>query len=446
MRIVIAGDGEVGFYLAQLLSKDDHAITVIDPQEEFISMVSSQSNILAISGDPTSPSVLLEANVKRSDLFISVVHDERTNILAATLAKSLGAKKTIARINNVVFLNNEYDSYFKKIGVDHLVCPERLAAEEIVRLLIQTAATEYYDFADGKLLFLLVRIEKNSKIIGLRLDQISEFNPTLDFRAIAIHRDGETIIPRGKDTIEEQDLVYVVSKPKGINLLMELSGKTVYDVKNLMIIGGGRIGQKTAIRLQDKMNIKLIDHDLERCETLAGILSNTLVIKGDARNIEFIKEEDIAGMDAFVAVTDDSETNILTCLLAKHFGVKRVIPLLENIEYINITQNIGLDTIINKKLIIASYIARYTMNSSVSGLRCLHGIDAEAFEFIAQAKSRVTKKMIREIDFPKKAIIGGVVRGEQVFIASGNFQICEGDTVVVFSLPSAFSKVEKYFN
>lgn len=446
MRIIIAGDGEVGYYLAQLLSKDDHSITVIDPHEEFISMVSNQTDILAVSGDPTSPQVLKDANIKRCDLFISVIHEELTNIMAASLAKHLGAKETIARINNVEFLDKENEGYFNSIGVDHLVCPERLAAEEIIRLLSQTAATEYYDFADGKLLFLLIRIEKNSRVIDKKMEDISELNPSLDFRAIAIHRNGETIIPRGKDIIAENDLVYVVSKPSGVKLLMELSGKTKYDVNNLMIIGGGRIGQKTALRLQHKIDIKVVDHDMERCEALSGLLSDSLIIKGDARDIDFLKEEDITGMDAFVAVTDDSETNILSCLLAKHFGVKRVIPLLENIEYIDITQSIGLDTTINKKLITASYIARYSMSSFVSGLRCLHGIDAEAFEFVVQPKSKVTRRLIKEIGFPKSAIIGGIVRGEQVFIASGNFQICEGDTVLVFVLPTAVHKVEKFFN
>ncbi|PLW93409.1 MAG: Trk system potassium transporter TrkA [Marinilabiliales bacterium] len=446
MRIIIAGDGEVGYYLAQLLSKDYHSITVIDPHEDFISMVSSQTEILTVSGDPTSPQVLKDAGIKRCDLFIAVVHDERTNIIASSLAKSLGSKETIARINNVEFLEEDFETYFKSIGVDHLVCPERLAAEELVRLLSQTAATEYYDFANGKLLFLLIRVESTSSVIGMTLDDIGKLNPSLDFRAIAIHRNTETIIPRGNDTINENDLVYVVSKPEGVDMIMKLSGKTSYEVDNLMIVGGGRIGQKTSIRLQDKINIKLVDFDMERCEALSGILPKTLIIKGDARNIEFLKDEDIAGMDAFVAVTDDSETNILTCLLAKHFGVKRVIPLLENIEYIDITQSIGLDTTINKKLITASYIARYSMSSNVSGIRCLHGIDAEAFEFVVQPNAKVTRKLIKDLGFPNQATIGGIVRGEQVFIANGDFQICEGDTVLVFALPTAISKVEKYFN
>lgn len=446
MKIVIAGDGEVGFYLAQLLSKDEHDITIIDPHEEFISKVSSQSDIMAISGDPTSPKILLEAFSSRCDLFISVVHDEKTNIIAAILAKSLGAKKTIARINNVEYINDEYQRYFHNIGIDHLVCPELLAAEEIIRLLGQSSATEYYDFAGGRLMFLLVRIEKNSKMINLNLDEISQINPLLQFKIIAIHRNGETIIPNRKNIVYENDLVYVVSKPEGVRFLMELSGKTIFDVKNLMIAGAGRIGQKTALRLQEKMNIKLIDHNMERCEYLSGIIRKSLIINGDVRNIDFLKEEDISGMDAFVAVTDDSETNVLSCLLAKHLGVKRVIPLIENIEYIDITQNIGLDTTINKKLITASYIVRYTMNSYVSGLRCLHGIDAEAMEFVVQPRSRVTRKLIREIDFPQGAIIGGIVRGEQIFIASGSFQICDGDIVLVFALPSAINKIGKYFS
>lgn len=446
MNIVIAGDGEVGFHLAQLLSQDQHNITIIDPYSDFIRLMESEFDILAISGDPTSPQVLMSAKVKKSDLFISVVHDEKTNILAAMLAKKLGAKNTIARINNTEYLDTENLTKFKEFGIDHMVCPERLAADELVRLLKQNAATEVFDFSDGKLTLFLIKLDDHCPIINKTLDEIAASNPNLMFRAVAIHREGFTIIPRGKDCFMSNDLAYVISKPEGIPSLLEFAGKESFDVKNIMIIGGGRIGQKTAQRLEREKNVKLIEIDRDRCEKLSQELNSTLIINGDARDISLLKEEEIRGMDALIALTDDSETNVLTCLLARHLGVKRVIPLIENIEYIDIAQNIGLDTTINKKLITASYIAQYTMNTEVSALKCLHGVDAEVLEYVAKAGSKVTRKLIRNLGIPENSIIGGIIRDGQGLIAYGDFQIQENDKVVVFALPKAIGQLSAFFH
>lgn len=446
MNIVIAGDGEVGFHLAQLLSQDQHNITIIDPYSDFIRLMESEFDILAISGDPTSPQVLISAKVKKSDLFISVVHDEKTNILAAMLAKKLGAKSTIARINNTEYLNPENSQKFQEFGIDHMVCPERLAADELVRLLKQNAATEVFDFSEGKLTLFLIKLDERCPIINKTLDDIAASNPNLMFRAVAIHREGFTIIPRGKDCFLPNDLAYVISKPEGIPSLLEFAGKESFEVKNLMIIGGGRIGQKTAQKLEREKNVKLIEIDRDRCEKLSQELNNTLIINGDARDISLLKEEEIRGMDALIALTDDSETNVLTCLLARHLGVKRVIPLIENIEYIDIAQNIGLDTTINKKLITASYIAQYTMNTEVSALKCLHGVDAEVLEYVAKAGSKVTRKLIRNLGIPENSIIGGIIRDGQGLIAYGDFQIMENDKVVVFALPKAIGQLSSFFH
>ena len=446
MRIVIAGDGEVGLYLAQELSKEDHTITMIVPNEELVKTIESHTDVMAIVGDPTSVSLLKRASLKKADLMISALHEERTNILSAAFSKHLEAKKTIARVNTLEYLSDENMKMFENMGVDHLVCPEEIAANEIVDLLKQTAATEIFDFSDGKLSLFLIRLEGNAPVVNKSLDQIAQEYSHLYFRAVAIHRKGQTIIPKGNDKFLENDLAYVITKPEGIDDLLKLGGKVRIDIRNVMMVGGGRVGRTVARRLEHKLNIKLIEKDKERAVQLANLLSDTLVIHGDARNISLLEDEDIMGMDAFVALTDNSETNILSCLHAKKSGVPRTIALVENIEYIDLSQNIGIDTIVCKKLSTASSIIRFTMQAEVTSIKCLSGINAEVLEFVARAHSPVTKAPIRNIHFPKGAIVGGIVRGEASYIAVGDFQIEAGDHVVVFSLPEAIHSVDDLFD
>lgn len=445
MDIVIAGDGEVGFYLAKLLSSEKHNITIVDPHTDLLKLVDANTDLMTITGDSTSTSVLERANIKKADLLISVVHNEQINIVTCILGKKLGAKRTIARINNSEYLTDKNKEMFISMGIDSLVFPERIAAKEIVNLLKQSAVTEIFEFTEERLSLFLIRLDEKSQVINKSLNQIVTEFPNLQFRAVAIHRNSETIIPKGDDVFMLNDLAYVITKPDGVEQLLKLGGKIKVEIKNLMIVGGGRIGRKTAERLQKDLNIKLIEIDKDKCFSLADNLKDTLVINGDARNIELLEEEGIREMDAFVSVTNDSETNIFTCLLAKKFGVKKIIPLIETIEYIDIAQNIGVETFINKKLITASYIVRFTMQAEVSSIKCLHGIDAEVMEFVAQSNSPVTKKKIKELKMPKGAIIGGVIRGNHTFIAVGDSQIQVNDKVVVFALPEAIHKVEHLF-
>jgi trk system potassium uptake protein TrkA len=332
------------------------------------------------------------------------------------------------------------------MGVDELVCPESIAADEIIALLKQTAATEIYNFSHGRLSLFLIKLEKNALVLNKTLNEVATENPHLDFRAVAIHRNSKTIIPRGNDKFLENDLAYVITKPDGISNLLKLGGKQRIEIKDILIVGGGRIGRKTAERLEKNMNIKLVEMDRSRSQTLANDLEHTLIINGDARDIELLKEEGITETDAFIAVTNNSETNILTCLHATKLGVKRTIALVENLDYIDISQNIGINTIINKKLITASYIARFTMDAEVTSIKCLSGIDAEVLEFVAKPNSAVTRNLISKLNVPEGAIIGGIVRGKNSFIAVGNFQINENDHVVVFALPHAIHKVDKLFH
>lgn len=446
MNIVIAGDGEVGFHLAKMLHDENHSITIVDPHEDLLRMLESQTDLLTITGDSTSLSVLNEAKVKKADLLISVLHDEKTNILTCALGKQLGARRTIARINNTEYLSPVNREIFRNFGIDELVCPESIAADEIIALLKQTAATEIFNFSHGRLSLFLIKLEENAPVINKTLNDIASEFSHLDFRAVAIHRNSRTIIPRGHDQFLANDLAYVITKPDGIATLLKLGGKQWFEINDIMIIGGGRIGRKTASRLEKNMRIKLVEIDKERCLRLADELENTLVINGDARDISLLENEGISHTDAFIAVTNNSETNIITCLHSTMLGVKRSIALVENIEYIDIAQKIGIHTIINKKLITASYITRFTMDAEVTSIKCLSGINAEVFEFVARPGTPVTKKPICNLDMPSGAIIGGIVRGKNSFIATGDLQIEENDKVVVFSLPEAISKVDRLFH
>lgn len=445
MNIIIAGDGEVGFHLAKLLSGEHHNITIVDPHEELLKMIESHTDLLAVTGNSTSIEVLENANVKKADLLISVVHDEQINIITCILGKKLGARRTIARIQNSEYLLENNLQLFNSLGIDDMVCPENIAANELVKLLQQPAATEVFDFSDGKLMLFLVRLDEKALVLNQSLNEIAQNNPKLDFRAVAVHRHGKTIVPKGDDAFKLNDLIYVVTKPSGIDELLRLGGKEKHKINNVMIIGGGRIGRETARMLESDFNVKLIEIDKERCVHLSDLLQNTLIISGDARDTQLLEDEGIRNMDAFIAVTDDTETNMFSCLLAKRLGVKRVIPLVENIDYIDISQSIGIESIINKKLITASHIVQYTMEAEVTAIKCLSGIDAEVLEFVVKPKSKITKAPIRKIGTPPGSLIGGIIRNGEGFIATGDTQIEAGDKVVVFAIPEAIHKVSLLF-
>ncbi len=445
MNIIIAGDGEVGFHLAKMLQGENHDITIVDPHEDLLKMLESSTDILTITGDSSNPKVLQDANVKKADLLISVLHEQETNLLTAAVGKKLGAKRTIARISNPAYLLKSKKELFKSLGVDEIVSPETIAADDIIDLLKQAAATETFKFSHGLLSLFMLKLEHNAYVVGKTLTQIAIEHPDLQFRAIAIYRDSKAFIPGGNDVFKPNDLAYVITKPEGIPQLMKLGAKQQIEVKDIMIVGGGRIGRRTAKRLEKTLNIKLIENDKARCELLADDLDKTLVINGDARDIELLEAEDIENMDAFIAVTNNTETNIMTCLHARKLGAKKTIALVEIIDYIDIAQSVGIDTIINKKLISASYISRFTHSAEVTMLKCLSGIDAEVIELKAQPKSPVTKKLIKDLHIPEGSFIGGIVRDKKAFIATGDFQINENDKVVVFAFPKAISKVEKMF-
>jgi trk system potassium uptake protein TrkA len=445
MKIVIAGAGAVGTHLAKMLSHQDHDIILIDSDEEKLREIDSHLDLMTIVGSCSSLKDLREASVKKADLFIAVTQSETTNITSTILAKKLGAIRTIARIDNQEYLIQENKEYLKSLGIDELIYPERLAAKEVIRYLSRSGTRQVYEFSDGKLLLYGIKISSKSVIMDKTMAEVAEMTGDLDFRAVAIKREESTIIPRGHNRFTRGDLVFVVSKPESIEKVMQLAGKPKYDIKNVMILGGSRIGQKTAMELGKKLNIKLLEIDKEKSLKLADCLQDALVINGDGRDKELMKEEGIQKMDAFVAVTGNSETNILACLLAKKMGVKRTIAEVENIDYIDLADNIGVGTMINKKLLAASYIYRFTMDADVQHCKWLTVSDAEVMELVAKPNSKITRAQLSDIDFPEDANIGGIIRDDHSIIATGNTHIQENDKVVVFTMPSAIKKVEKFF-
>ena len=436
----------MGSHLAKMLSQENHDIILLDPDENKLRRVGGSLDVITRVGSATSIADLIGVNIKKVDLFICVATSEELNITAAVIGKRMGAKKTIARIDNSEYLYAKYRDHFIEMGIDYMIYPEKIASKEIAGLLHQTGSSNVIDFSGGKLYLYAIKIEDEAPIIGKTLHQVTEENSKHEYRAVAITRNGQTIIPGGDYTFSAGDSVYVIGKDEDLDYLLRYTGKEQFDVRDIMILGGSKVGMLTAKELGTHHNIKLIEKDREKSYKLSNILNNTLVINGDGRNYSLLVEEGLGKMDAFISVTGDSEINILSCMLAKKMGVRKTIAEVENMEYIALAENMGIDVIINKKLIAAGRIFRFTSSDSVAAVRCLTGTDAEVMEYVVKPNSKITKGSLHQVNFPKDSIIGGVIRDDVGFIANGYTLIKPGDRVVVFSLPSAINKVSKFFN
>lgn len=448
MKIIIAGAGEVGFHLAKLLSYESQDITLIDTNKESLVYADNHLDIRVLKGDATSITVLRDAKVENSDLVIGVTSSETTNLTLCLLAKQLGSKRTIARISNTEFMDNREIIKFSDLGIDELISPEELAATEIQLLLNKSAFNDTYEFEDGKLIMIGVSLIKTAPFVGKMVKEAAKIFPELHFMPIALQRLGTqfTVIPRGDTVFKEGDQVYFITVKEGVDELYKLTGKKKADIKNVMILGGSKVGFKAARDLcAKKFNVKLIEKNKEKAFDLADDLPNALVINGDGRNVELLEEESLDSMDAFIAVTGNSETNIMSCLVAKSKRIKKTIALVENMDYFQLSHSIGIDTLINKKLLAANNIFRYIRKGEVVALMRLNNLNAEILEFVVKPNSRVTGSVIRELDFPKSATIGGVVRNGEGIIALGGFKIQEGDRVVVCCLPDVIPRIERLF-
>ncbi len=445
MKIIVAGAGEVGIHLAKMLSYEGHKLTLIEIQNSQLQSVNEHIDLVSISGSSLSINTLTAAQVQESDLFIAVTQSPDTNIASAIIAKKMGAKQTIARVHESEFLKTKNSQLFQELGIDSFIFPQHLAAQEISNFLKQASSREVFDFADGRLSLFVLKVDDHAPVVGKTLKEAALLNSSYDYRTVAITRNSQTIIPKSSDKFSANDLIYVVSNKRGIKKVYEYSGKKKVDFNNIMILGGGRTGAMTASLLENQFNVKLIEMDKQKATMLADQLFNTLVIHGDGRSTDLLVEEGIRKTDAFIALSGDSETNILSCLLAKRLGVKKTIAEIENIDYMYLAENMGIDTIINRKFIAASHIYKFTLHAEVSTVKHLSQTDAEMLEFVVHKKSRIANKIIKESGFPKEATIGGIVRGKEVLIARGDTQIEPGDKVLVFSLPSVIPIVQSFF-
>ena len=449
MNIIIAGAGEVGFHLAKLLSFESHNITLIDKDKDRLIYADTRLDIKTLQDDATSIKALKEVNIAHTDLFIAVTSSETTNITLCVLSKRLGAKKTIARIRNSEFTKNKDEINFKELGIDELISTEELATNEIKLLLEKGAFHDTHEFENGALIMVGIIMSKSAPILGLTVKKAAATFTDIHFIPVAIqhYKSQQTIIPRGNTVFEAKDQVYFITTPEGVDEIQKLSGTSSKAIKNVMIAGGSEIGKRTAIELCNKnLNVKLIEYNKARAIELAEQLPNALVIYGDCRDVELLDNENVDEMDAFIAVTGRSETNIMSCLVAKSKGVKRTIALVQNIDYFKLSKSIGIDTLINKKLLAANSIFRYIRRGEVLEMTILNNVNAEILEFKTHEDSKITKKKIADLNFPRNAIIGGVIRGKEGLIPLGDFQIQKDDKVVVCCLPDTISKVEKFFN
>lgn len=446
MKIIIAGAGAVGTHLAKLLSREKQNIILMDDDEERLSTLSSNFDLMTVVASPTSIKGLEDVGTHDADLFIAVTPDESRNMTACMLASNLGAQKTVARIDNYEYLLPRNKDFFHKLGVDSLIYPEMLAAKEIVSSIRMSWVRQWWEFYGGALILIGTKMREKAEILDVPLYKLG--GPTLPYHIVAIKRGNETLIPRGDDAIRLNDIVYFTTTRKYIPYVRKVSGKEDYpDARNVMIMGGSRIAARTAQYIPDYMQMKIIDNDLDRCNRLSEILDDRImIINGDGRDMGLLVEEGLKNTEAFVALTGNSETNILACLAAKRMGVRKTVAEVENIDYIGMAESLDIGTVINKKMIAASHIYQMMLDADVSNVKCLTVANADVAEFTVKAGSKITKHPVKDLGLPKGVTIGGLIRQGEGVVVTGNTLIQPGDHVVVFCLSMMIKKIENYFS
>lgn len=446
MKIIIAGAGAVGTHLAKLLSREKQEIILMDDNEERLATLSSNFDLLTVVASPTSIKGLREVEAHKADLFIAVTPDESRNMTACMLAHNLGALKTVARIDNYEYLLPKNKEFFQKVGVDSLIYPEMLAAKEIVSSIRMSWVRQWWEFCGGALILIGVKMREGAEILNVPLYQLG--GPQLPYHIVAIKRGNETLIPRGDDEIKLNDIVYFTTTRKYVPYIRKVAGKEDYaDVRNVMVMGGSRIAVRTAQYVPDYMQLKIIENDLNRCNRLTELLDErTMIINGDGRDLDLLREEGLQNTEAFVALTDNSETNILACLAAKRMGVRKTVAEVENIDYIGMAESLDIGTVINKKMIAASHIYQMMLDADVSNVKCLTFANADVAEFTVKEDSRITKHDVKDLGLPKGTTIGGLIRQGEGVVVTGNTRILPGDHVVVFCLSMMIKKIEKFFS
>lgn len=446
MKIIISGAYAIGTHLAKLLSRNNEDITLIDTDAERLQKVGADADLLTLEGYPGSIKLLKEADIEHADLYISVTPNEALNLNTCILAKALGAKKTVAKIDNPEYTEVGSQQFFEQLGVSSLIYPEMLAAVDINNGLKMSWVRQRWDVHDGALVMLGIKLRETCEILDRPLKSIS--GPDDPYHVVAIKRDGETIIPGGNDELKLYDMAYFMTTKNYIPYIRKIVGKEHYvDVQNVMIMGGGRTAVRAVRTMPQYMNAKIIEIDEHRCEELNERLDEKiLVIHGDGRDIPLLKDEGIKNTQAFVALTGNAETNILACLTAKRLGVRKTVAMVENMDYVNMAESLDIGTIINKKTIAASHIYQMMLDADVMNIKFLTTANADVAELIPKEGSKVTQKPVKELGLPQGVTIGGLVRNNEGMLVNGNTLIQAGDSVMIFCHNMNMKKIEKFFN
>jgi trk system potassium uptake protein TrkA len=444
MKIIIAGAGEVGTHLAKLLSQENQDIILMDTDEENLN-IPYNFEIMTILGNPTSIADLRSAGVKEADMFIAVTPEESTNMTACMLATNLGAHKTIARVSNDEYILSKNMAFFSRLGVDSLICPETLAAAEIVNALKTPWSRQWWELAGGKLILVGAKVRENAPIVNKFLYDLSREEKF--YHIVAIKRGNQTIIPRGSDQIFSGDTLFFTTTPEHVDDIKVLAGKDNIHINRVTIMGGSRIAVKVSEQLPDHIRVKMVEKNKEKSYRLAETVENhVMVINGDGRNTDLLIRENIKNCDAFIALTENSETNILACVTAKSLGVPKTVAEVENIDYIQMAEKLDIGTVINKKLIAVSHIYQFLLDADVSTVKCMTFANAEVAELVARPNAKITRKPVKELNLPKDMTLGGKISNGKAEIIDGETTIQPGDHVVVFCLDTAMRKIEDYFN
>lgn len=444
MRIIIAGAGEVGTHLAKMLSNEDQDIILLDNDQEALDLIDSNYNLMTRNGSSSSITALHEIGIHNTDLFIAVTPFETKNITSCAIAKKMGAKKTVARIDNSEFIAPNNKKLLESLGVDYLIYPENLAAREIELALKHTWARYWGELHGGELLIIGVKLRDNSRIVNCKLKDLPVTGH--NFHVVAIKRNQETVIPGGNDVILPDDIVYFITTASYIDEVRELCGKVKRTIKNLVIVGGSRICARFALTCQDQYDIKIIDNNRERCEELATLLPECEIIHGDGRDIEVLREASVFKYDAFLALTSSSEINILSCLTAKEFDVPKTIAEVENVQFAGQAEKLNIGKIINKKFLASSRIFQILLDADEHNSKCLAIADAEVADILVKKGAKITKAPVKNLHLPYGMTIGALTRNGACSLVNGDTKIQEGDYVAVFCLSGSLHKIEKWFN
>jgi len=443
MRVIIVGAGEVGTHLAKLLSREKMDISLMDERADRIEGLDADYDMLTKVGVPTSIRDLQDIGVRDVDLFVAVTPSETENMTACLIANQLGAKKTLARIDNYEYLLPENKRFFEQMGLNHLIYPEVLAAQEICESLKKNWMRYHLTLCNGQLDLCVVKIREGAPMIGKQF--MSGYFAHGNYRIVAIKRSQETIIPSGADAVEDGDLIYAVCTRENMSVLRKEAGKSEREINNIIFFGGSKIAQKAVMSLPEGKTIKVLEADRELCEKLSEKLGSALIIHADGSDMSVLKEEGIQDADAFVAVTEHSESNIFACLAARRFGVRKTIAEIENMDYINMAEQLEVGAMLNKKTITASYIYRLLMKASVQNVQHLTSADAEIVEFVVTENSRITRDVIKNMRLPLDCNIGALMRAGEGILVNGDTQLLPGDQVVVFCKSNELQRVEKFF-